>query len=138
MSEFESTLRELLAAGHAARFRAEGDSMYPVIRSGDYLHVIPCRTPELRKGNVVLASTGRGLSAHRIVRVSERDGRIEIVTRGDNALRSDLPLAPDAILGQVARVECPANLPNSIRKSATIIRFAAVLVRRLRLSFSAK
>jgi len=135
MSEFEPTLRELLSAGHTARFRASGDSMYPAIRSGDYLHIVPCRVSELRRGDVVLAATDRGLTAHRIVRVSEHDGSLRIITRGDNSLRNDRPVGAADVLGRVARVDGPANVRKTGPKSATIIRFAAVLVRRLRVRF---
>jgi signal peptidase I len=135
VSEFEPTLRELLSAGHTARFRASGDSMYPSIRSGDYLHIVPCATSELRRGDVVLAATERGLTAHRIVRISERDGEVQIITRGDNSLRSDGPIGAADILGRVAQVDGAANVRKSVAESATITRFAAVLVRRLRSRF---
>jgi signal peptidase I len=135
MSEFEPTLRELLSAGHTARFLASGDSMYPAIRGGDYLHVVPCRVSELRRGDVVLAATDRGLTAHRIVRISERDGTLQIIMRGDNSLRSDRPVGAADVLGRVARVDGPTNVRKTSPKSATIIRFAEVLVRRLRARF---
>jgi signal peptidase I len=132
VNTFEATLRQLLQAGHTARFRASGDSMYPTIRSGDYLDVAPCGTSELRRGDIVLAATERGLTAHRIVRIEENDGSSQITTRGDNALRSDFPIAATDILGRVAQAGEAKNVRKSIAKSATIIRFAAVLVRRLR------
>lgn len=132
MSEFESTLRAVLDAGHAARFRAAGDSMYPAIQNGDLLEIVRCDASELRCGDVVLAATGRGLTAHRIVRIGERDGTPRITTRGDNALRCDPPIAPDDVLGRVVQAGAPTNAGKSTAKSATITRFAAVLVRRLR------
>lgn len=132
MNTFEATLRELLQTGHTARFRASGDSMYPSIRSGDYLDVVSCGTSELRRGDVILAATERGLTAHRIVRIEEDDGSPRITTRGDNALRSDCPIAPADILGRVSPVDGTKNVRKSIAESATIIRFAAVLFRRLR------
>ncbi len=135
MSEFELTLRELLSAGHTARFLASGDSMYPAIRGGDYLHIVPCQASELRRGDVVLAAMDRGLTAHRIVRISERDGTLLIITRGDNSLRSDRPVGPADVLGRVARVDGSTNVRKTSPKSATIIRFAEVLVRRLRARF---
>jgi len=131
VSEFEPTLREVLAAGHTARFRASGDSMYPAIRSGDYLHIVPCDSSELRLGDVILATTERGLTAHRIVRI--RDSRITM--RGDNALRADRPVAPAEILGRVESVENGLTARQTPPESATIMRFAAVLVRRLRSAF---
>jgi phage repressor protein C with HTH and peptisase S24 domain len=122
VSEFEPTLRDLLAAGHTARFRASGDSMYPAIRSGDYLEIAPCDVSQLRLGDVILATTERGLTAHRIVRI--RGARITM--RGDNALRSDPSLGPEDVLGRVENVRT---------ESATIMRLAGVLVRRVRSAF---
>ncbi|HEX3576945.1 MAG TPA: S24/S26 family peptidase [Thermoanaerobaculia bacterium] len=135
MSEFEPTLREVLAAGHSARFRASGDSMYPAIRSGDYLHIVPCDASELRRGDVILAMTERGLTAHRIVRIRDGEGGLRITMRGDNALRSDDPVAADDILGRVERVENGGAARQTPPESATIVRFAAVFVRRLRSTF---
>jgi signal peptidase I len=135
VSPFEITLRDLLASGHDARFRASGDSMHPVIRGGDYLHVVPCNPSELRRGEVVLAKTDRGLTAHRIVRIAERGGTLRIVMRGDNALRSDAPISAADVLGRIARVEGDMNIRNSAGEWARIIRFTAVLARRLRSRF---
>jgi phage repressor protein C with HTH and peptisase S24 domain len=122
VSEFEPTLREVLTAGHTARFRASGDSMYPAIRSGDYLEIVPCHVSQLRLGDVILATTERGLTAHRIVRMHGN----RITMRGDNALRCDPSVGPEDVLGRVENVGT---------ESATIMRWATVLVRRLRSAF---
>jgi signal peptidase I len=92
---------DLLARGHAVRFRAKGASMHPVIRSEDYLHVEPIGGGEIETGDVVLAFAERGLTAHRVI----RSGDGLIVTRGDNALGADAPLRREAILGRVAWVD---------------------------------
>jgi signal peptidase I len=135
VSEFEPTLREVLAAGHTARFRASGDSMYPAIRSGDYLEIAPCHASQLRLGDIILAMTKRGLTAHRIVRIRDGEGGVRITMRGDNALRSDASVGPEDVLGRVERVENGTNARRTAPESATIIRFAAVLVRRLLSAF---
>jgi signal peptidase I len=135
VSEFESTLRAVLAAGHAARFRAAGDSMYPAIRNGDSLEIVRCDASELRRGDVILAATSRGLTAHRIVRIGERDGAPQIITRGDNAVRCDAPITADDILGRVVQSGGATNIRKPVPESTTITRFAAVLVRRLRARF---
>lgn len=135
MSEFEPTLREVLAAGHTARFRASGDSMYPAIHSGDYLHIVPCDASKLRLGDIILATTERGLTAHRIVRIRDAEGELRITMRGDNALRSDQPVTSADILGRVESVENGLTARQTAPESATIMRFAAVLVRRLRSAF---
>jgi len=135
VSEFEPTLREVLAAGHTARFRASGDSMYPAIRSGDYLEIAPCPVSQLRLGDVILAMTKRGLTAHRIVRIRDAEDAVRITMRGDNALRSDPPVAPEDVLGRVERVENGGTARQTEPESPAIIRFAAVLVRRLLSAF---
>lgn len=135
MNEFEPTLREVLSAGHAARFRASGDSMYPAIRSGDYLQIVPCDASKLQIGDIILARTERGLTAHRIVRIRGTEGSLSITMRGDNALRSDQPVAAADVLGRVESVENGITARQTSPESATIMRFAAVLVRRLRSTF---
>src|SRR5215212_9014498 len=120
VNQFEPTLRAVLAAGHGARFRVEGDSMHPVIRHGDYVHVVPFTASELRRGDVILASTGRGLTAHRIVRIEGR----RIITRGDNSLRSDPAVDMAQVLGRVAEVEQITGDSRKIDGSVKIISFA--------------
>jgi len=135
MNAFEITLREVLADGHDARFRASGDSMYPTIRSGDYLQIARCEASDLRRGDVVLASMSRGLTAHRIVRIGERDGKFRIVTRGDNALRSDVPIEGGDVVGRVVWVESDRS-HRAVARPAALFRIATVLVRRLRSRFT--
>ena len=131
MNQFEPTLRAVLTAGHGARFRVEGDSMHPVIRSGEYVKVMPCTVSKLRRGDVILAATGRGLTAHRIVRISERG----IITRGDNSLRSDPMVEPGNILGRIAEVEEITGDSRIIDSSVKIITFAGAFIRHLRKRF---
>lgn len=131
MNQFEPTLRAVLAAGHGARFRVEGDSMHPAIRSGEYVKVFPCTVSKLRRGDVILAATGRGLTAHRIVRVSAHG----IITRGDNALRVDPLVEPGNILGRIAEVEEITGDSRIIDSSVKIITFAGAFIRHLRKRF---
>jgi signal peptidase I len=131
VNQFEPTLRAVLAAGHGARFRVEGDSMHPSIRGGDYVRVVPCGVSELRRGDVILASTGRGLTAHRIVRISDRG----IVTRGDNSLRADPLVDPANVLGKVVEVEQITGDSRNIHGSMKIIAFAGAFMRHLNKRF---
>lgn len=131
MNQFEPTLRALLAAGHSARFRVEGDSMHPTIRNGEYVKVVPCPVTNLRRGDVILATTGRGLTAHRIVRISAR----AIVTRGDHSLRVDPPVDPASVLGRITEVEQITGDSRKIDSSVKIIRFAVTFIGHLRKRF---
>jgi len=100
-----TVIEDVLATGNAARFRARGDSMHPSIRSNDLLEVERVEPESIRRGDVVLARLSRGLTAHRVVRIT-RDGRF--VTRGDNAPMDDEPFFAGAILG---RVRTPRRSP---------------------------
>lgn len=131
MNQFEPTLRAVLASGHGARFRVEGDSMHPVIRNGEYVKVIPSTLSKLRRGDVILAATGRGLTAHRIVRISERG----IITRGDNSLRVDPLVEPGNIVGRIVEVEEITGDSRIIDSSVKIITFAGAFIRHLRKRF---
>jgi phage repressor protein C with HTH and peptisase S24 domain len=112
---FEPALFAILEAGHQARFTASGDSMHPTIRDGESVIVEPCDPASLRAGEVVLTRAPRGLTAHRIVRITPD----AITTRGDNALRSDPPLPPAAVVGRVV-------LPSLPRARMWMLRLRAV------------
>ncbi|HEX2061111.1 MAG TPA: S24/S26 family peptidase, partial [Thermoanaerobaculia bacterium] len=91
-------IADLLRRGHAAEFRVHGDSMHPVIRAEDVLHVEP--SAEIRAGDVVLTLADRGLTAHRVIHVSAE----EVITRGDNTPSADAPVARSRVLGVVTYV----------------------------------
>ncbi len=101
---FEPALTAVLDAGHMARFVARGDSMHPAIRDGEAVYVERCKSP-LLVGDVVLARAARGLTAHRIVRLQQRRGSVEIITRGDNCFRNDPPFTRGELVGRVVSVE---------------------------------
>ena len=105
-----TVIEEVLATGNAARFLARGDSMHPSIRSGELLEVERVNPDSIRRGDVVLARLSRGLTAHRVVRVT-RDGWF--VTRGDNAPSDDEAFPSGAIIGRVRtprRTDVPINV----------------------------
>lgn len=92
---------EALSQGQAVRFQVRGDSMAPLILTDDFLIVHPVQRDAMALGDVVLCSSPRGLTAHRVIEL--RGG--SFVTRGDNAVSSDDPLPDDALLGKVTWIE---------------------------------
>jgi phage repressor protein C with HTH and peptisase S24 domain len=113
---------DLLARGHAAEFQVHGDSMHPVIREHDTLHVEPVR--ELARGDVVLVLADRGLTAHRVI---ARRGTT-LILRGDNAPAPDDPVDASQVLGKVTYV-----LRDGKRHSVrSFLGRAAAMLRRLR------
>jgi signal peptidase I len=126
---FESTVTGLLSSGVGVRFVATGDSMYPTIRSGEHVHVAPADPASLRIGDVVLARAHRGLTAHRVVRLSPHS----VTTRGDNALGRDAALSHKNVLGRVTFVE-RAGLPIAVPSAPARFRVAVRHVMKIVLS----
>jgi hypothetical protein len=116
---------DLLQRGHAVQFRARGDSMHPVIRSNDLLHVEPGQNARI--GDVVLTLAARGLTAHRLV---SSDGTM-CVTRGDNAPDDDPPIQLTGVLGRVTRVE-RAGIAMHVRPESRLFRALRRLRARIR------
>ncbi|PYQ27037.1 MAG: hypothetical protein DMF56_22055 [Acidobacteria bacterium] len=92
---------DLLGRGHAVRFRAAGDSMHPLVRDNDYLHVEPAAKLRIRRGDVVLTLAPRGLTAHRVMNWDDAT----LVTRGDNQRLHDTPVVRAHVLGVVTHAE---------------------------------
>jgi hypothetical protein len=97
---FESTIADLLGRGIGVRFRAAGGSMHPTIRCGQHVEIMPVDAAALTRGDVVLTRQGRGLTAHRIVRIREN----RITTRGDSCCENDPELRAADILGRVVGI----------------------------------
>lgn len=132
------TIAELLSRGHDVRFTATGDSMYPLIRSGDSLLVAPAGPDSIRRGDVVLSRTERGLTAHRVIAISSAGSGLQFQTCGDNAPGADEPFGERELLGVVAGVERDGRMVGIGRASGArlaAIRFAsragAALARRV-------
>jgi hypothetical protein len=96
-----SVIVDLLGRGHAVQFRAAGDSMHPLVRNHDYLHVEPAAKLRIRRGDVVLTLAPRGLTAHRVMHWNEET----LVTRGDNVRVQDAPVVRAHVLGVVTHAE---------------------------------
>ena len=114
---------DLLSRGHAVQFQVHGDSMYPVIRENDTLHVEPVR--RFSRGDVVLVLAERGLTAHRVL---ARRGTT-LILRGDNAPAADDPIEESQVLGRVTYVLRDGKRHEVFRSAVAI---ATALLRRLR------
>jgi signal peptidase len=80
--------------------------MHPTIRDGEAVTVEPVNALHVRRGDVLLYETTRGVIAHRAVhiRVGKNAARAFVV-RGDAADSSDERVEDSQILGRVISVE---------------------------------
>ena len=100
---FDRLAAELLGDGYRVRFRPRGVSMFPTIRSGDPLTVEPVRADEVKRGDVVLYRSDRGMIVHRVERILDRgEGDLTFLLRGDAAQALDRPVGAGRLLGRVA------------------------------------
>lgn len=123
MDEATALIVDLLARGHAVQFRASGDSMHPVIRDNDLLHIEPAS--HFVRGDVVLVLADRGLTAHRVI---ARHGT-SVITRGDNAPAADDPCEAVRVLGKVTYVDRDGT---RLPVSRSAVAMATALLRRMR------
>ena len=97
--------------------------MHPSIRNGEHVHVAPIEWSMLRVGDVVLARAQRGLTAHRLVKITADAA----TTRGDNAQQRDAAVSKNAIIGRITHIE---------RGGSTVAVPSARRVRRILFSLS--
>jgi hypothetical protein len=125
----------MLQDGHAVRFQAPGSSMHPAIRDGEWMVVEPASLASVRRGDVLLYRSVRGLTAHRVVRVIADEGTTEgFVFRGDNAGESEERVAQADVLGRVTGVERAGSMsdPSAPRARFTVAARRSLLrLRRL-------
>ena len=103
---FIEVVTDLLSRGHSVRFRAKGSSMHPTIREGEAITVAPARPAGIRRGDVILYRSARGVIAHRVAGVERGPGgALVFIPRGDASQSRDDPVEEGAILGRVVTVE---------------------------------
>lgn len=156
----------LLSRGHRVRFRAEGDSMHPAIRGGEAIVVEPVSPEHLKKGDIVLYLSGRGITAHRVVKIlaggaayslEERElrslegnpssaallkrsapqvKRSFFVLRGDAPGSADEPVEQEQILGKVVAVERAGRSIDLDNQKAKMLQTFGILIYRLKRTIS--
>lgn len=95
---------ELLSDNHQLSFKLKGNSMFPVLRAGDTATVEPVRPESLRKGDIVVVKTDKGLVGHRIISINkDKTGKFQ--TRGDNSPMLDAPFGEEKLLGKITEFE---------------------------------
>lgn len=96
---------DLLAEGLTVRITATGYSMFPAIRQGDIIEIVPVGTGAMPAvGEVVALRRDNDFVVHRFLGTFEKDGRRWLFTRGDSVLRADEPFPVEALAGRVVTI----------------------------------
>lgn len=101
---FVGVMDEALRIGTFVRFRAEGDSMSPTIRSGESITIAAVSADEVVRGDVLVCRHGKRVLAHRVVGVTTRGADRLFYLRGDAKAACDPPVGADALVGKVISV----------------------------------
>jgi len=97
---------DLLHAGIALRFTAQGSSMMPLLKSGDILVVKPVQAQQVRIGDVVLCSVStERVVAHRIVRRRFATNGLNFLIQGDQLTQPDGWIIQEQVHGRVESLE---------------------------------
>jgi hypothetical protein len=78
--------------------------MYPAIRDGDIVEIMPVNVSLLRRGDVLLCRTGSGAVAHRLLRMAGEGNNLELELRGDAGFAMDVPVPWTNVIGRVVTV----------------------------------
>ncbi len=127
-TQFTDLTADVLSQGYRIRFHVTGRSMRPTIHDGDAVIVEPIHPSAIRRGDILLYRSHRGLLAHRVVEIDRETSLVKrisspesdasrsasqhsapstqhFVLRGDASLTNDEPVAGELILGRVVAVE---------------------------------
>jgi len=96
--------KEKLANGESVQFRPRGNSMSPIIDSGDLVTVVPFAEDDLKKGDVVFCRVSGTYYVHLIQSITQKMGgcRFQI---GNNKNHTNGTIGYQSIFGKVTKVE---------------------------------
>jgi signal peptidase I len=101
----------LLSEGKTLKVKAEGLSMYPVIKPGSIIYIEPFNSdsPPV-PGEIVAWKREMTFVVHRLVRIVIKNNLSYFITRGDSCAYEDQPVTADQLAGRVIRVETQRGL----------------------------
>jgi len=94
-------LRSSLGEGRSPSATVASDSMAPLLRTGDEVHVTQAAPERLKAGDILLLALPSDLLAHRFWRTLEQTGDSFLLTRGDRLDFFDPPYPYKYLVGLV-------------------------------------
>ena len=96
----------LLAEGKSLRIKPTGYSMFPAIRPGDIVIIVPVKNrSNLTPGDIVVFKRASDFVLHRLIDIRHHNDNIFCTTRGDSSINEDLPITAEKIIGVVTTIE---------------------------------
>lgn len=123
MSSFESLdqfLKDLLTEDGSVPFTVRGVSMSPGLKDGDRIQ-LRRRRFYLPGDIIIFRSLDNRYIVHRVLGYRMRRRRLEVVTKGDFSLTSDVPVALSRIVGNM---DCPVEIATRLRAVGSYFQLA--------------
>ncbi len=100
----------LLREGKTVYLNARGMSMYPFIKNGDRIKIVPVNEKEIKIGDIIAVRikdrTGPCLRVHRVVKIADYKGRKIYFTKGDFHRRGlDGYVTKELIAGKLTQIK---------------------------------
>lgn len=118
--DYAHLAESILSANTNIKVPVTGDSMSPLLRTGDTVRVEPVTASNLSVGDILVYRSEGNMVAHRLVRILRKNGRCMFLTKGDTFSHVDCPLSASDIIGRVYSVE-KSGMKFHIKKGAFTI-----------------
>lgn len=101
--EFDSLYQEIKEKTERLRLQVKGGSMYPFIKSGDWVELEPLQdyNTDIRMGDIILFKQEDNLYLHRVIRKTVKG----ILTRGDTSTGPDGIIPPENVLAKMVSIQ---------------------------------
>lgn len=94
------------------------NSMYPAIHIGDVVIVNKITINKIKEGDIIQFSREKHSIVHRVVEISQENGKIKIRTKGDNNYKKDSTIITEKnFMGKIIMIVPKVGLPNYWVKS---------------------
>ena len=104
--DFLEQARQLLSRSIPLEIRMSGSSMSPAIEDGDLITVEPVPDNRISPGDIILYQSRYDTAViHRVLRMEGSQAERSVLTRGDAAAQTDVPVPLERVLGRVKLVE---------------------------------
>lgn len=103
-------------------------SMEPTIMTGDLAIIKNCDPNELKENDIIAFRNGTSVITHRIIEVTEKDGKKVFLTKGDNNNTEDRnPVSPESVEGiYVSRIPGLGDFAMFLQTTAGSIIFISI------------
>ncbi|MCI0487124.1 MAG: signal peptidase I [Blastocatellia bacterium] len=131
--DFLEQARQQLSRSIPLEIRMSGGTMRPAIEDGDLITILPVGDTAIKPGDIVLYQSRFDTAViHRVVRIDRSSSERMIVTRGDAASQSDMPVPLHRILGVVKSVRRAGENVNMARSRKRLSPRLSAFLRKMK------